>query len=205
MANLFAMGIFAIIYLFLFGLVTDNMATFNESEINRANICINNIYPIQDGYVTNYTTVDGNGKAIPPTYDLATGVNGTGFPTTNVNEIVGSRNICRVTGSPTVETEYKLYQKTEFSAIPVGWLLFVGDTVSEFFVKFYSVIVLIGNYMFIVLNAVFPTPTTTILGYELGDINATAQYILTFINITMIVFIVGMIYKFISPFTGGGS
>lgn len=199
---------FAIIYLILFGLVTNNEANWDQDAIDRATIVTQCPYPIQDGRATNFMVINGTAQRIfqpiPPTFDLATGVNGTGSPTSDPNEIVGTRFNCFIQGGTIADTNWLLYQATSFADFPSGWLLFVGDTIQSFFSKFYAYLFLVGQYFLIAINAVFPTPDTEILGNRLGDVGSTTNYILTAISITMIIFIVAMMYKVLSPFTGGG-
>lgn len=203
--SIFYLGVFAFIYLIALGLATENEASWNESEMDRAIIVINCPFPIQDGRATNFVVTDGNSKPIPPTFDLATGVNGTGSPTTDSQEIVGSRFECFIQGGTIAQVTWWLYQKTEFSAIPTGWFLFAGDSITSFFGKFYAYLVLAGNYFSIPFTQVLPNPTTTILGFSFGDIHPTAQYIVTGISLFCIVSIVAMAYKILSPYTDGGS
>jgi hypothetical protein len=149
--------------------------------------------PIANG-VDNDLTAPG----INMTYNVdidgnPAGVNGTGNP------IVGTQYICTddpINGNLQISSAIKEYGANCFSAFPCGFFGYLNDWFSGMFDKLAAFFTLILQYL---------SPINfNILGFQLSDLNTTAQVaVLSFYAIEYI--IIGIsIYKIVSPYTHVG-
>lgn len=92
--------------------------------------------------------------------------------------------------------EIKEYGYTLFSAIPIGWLGYVSDSLSVLWQRIYAFFTLVGFF-------VLPT-NFNILGYTISDLTGIALMIVVALYGMCYLFIGGMVYKLFSPFSGVG-
>lgn len=181
--NLISLGVFGIIFLLLLA-IASNASDTGLQSIQDQMYLMNCPLPIYngiatlnsiDGYALNYTiaynnTVDSNGTFFRCSLDLLSN------PHFNAS------------------SEIKEYGYTLFSAIPIGWLGFVSDSLTVLGQRIYA---------FFTLVSFFVTPSNfNLLGYTIADLTGIALMIVIGAYGLCYLFIGAMVYKIVSPFSG---
>ena len=124
------------------------------------------------GFAVNYTVTFGNG----------TDTDGSFFECTAEDGLFG------------VSVTVKEYGATLFSAIPIGWLGYLADSITVLFERLYAVFTLITYFV---------TPANfNILGYGLADVDGIALMLIIGIYALCYIAVGVWIYKTVSPFSG---
>lgn len=201
MANLFSLGIYAIIFLVLMGLVSNTStmpATSSSScvyrQITTDTYCRNIAamwtlqcpLPIYAGVVTNATIVN-NAPFYVVNYSNNTGGGGS----------YGSRFICDwdssvPDGVQRLNVQSWNYGETLFSAFPSGWFVYASHTMTGYATKVGALATLIMDF--------FTPIGFSILGYSVFNITPFVLLIVIFMYAIAYLLIGVMLYKTLSPY-----
>ena len=181
--NLIGLGVFGVIFLMLLAVVSNTSAT-SLQNIQDQMYLMNCPLPIYNGVAT-LTSIDGFALNYTIAYNNTVDSNGTFF-----------RCSLDLLSNPhfNASAEIKEYGYTLFSAIPIGWLGYVADSLTVLWQRIYA---------FFTLVSFFVTPTNfNILGYTIADLAGIALMIVIGIYGLCYLFIGAMLYKLFSPFSG---
>lgn len=183
--NVISIGIFAIIFLILIGILS-NVSDAGQKNIQDQMFLMNCPKPIYSGVIGNvtftsyfsfnYTTSQTAGNATGTFFECRLDFLSVNHPALSIIE--------------------KEYGHTVFSAIPDGALLWIGDT-----------LYIVGQNVtaFLTLITYFVTPVNfNILGITVSDLGGIALTVVIATYALCYIFIGIFLYKTVSPFGGGG-
>lgn len=189
MVDLMHLGMFAIIFLALLGIVS-NSSESSLLHIEQQMFLMNCPFPIYngeatvnsiDGYTVNYTVSKSN--------LIKNNFNGTRFDCT-IDPLSGPPQI----GVSTAILQYGA--STFWGTIPYGWIGYLSDTLGNLLDRMQAMFTIVGFFI---------TPSNfNILGYTLGDLSGMALFVIVAVYAMCYIFIGIMIYKIVSPFSGVG-
>src|SRR6185503_20100134 len=162
--NLTSLAIFGIIFLFIVGIVSGAGAIYPSGGAS----CTSES---DDAYCKNFRPINQL-SCHAPLYD---GWDQSLSLDSNDVDIVHNGNGTYYECGFNISGQYTArytrdYHATAFSAIPTGWLNYVGDTITQFFFNAGAVIILIANFL---------TPLNfNILGYGIADISGIGAVVI---------------------------
>lgn len=183
MVDLIHLAMFGIIFLILIGFVSNTGESFNNIEDQM--FLMNCPLPISNGIASfGSPAITGFSLNYTVSYTNATDGTGTFFECTASDGLFGA----------SIST--KGYGDTLFSAIPIGFLGYLQDSLTTLFQRIQALFTLISYFV---------TPANfNILGYTLADIGAFGTFMVVAIYAFCYIVIGIMLYKVISPFSGVG-
>lgn len=183
--NLTYLAVFGMFLLVVMSLVS-NSGEQSIDNIEEQMYLLNCPDPIYDGVAT-LQTIEGFRVNYTTSFGNTTEGDGTFF-------------ICSIddiTGNFQASTVIKPYGSASFfDVIPIGWLGYVSDWISNQLQKVQA--------FFTLLTFVLIPVNFSILGYTLADLSGVALMVVIALYAFAYIFIGAWLYKTISPFAGGG-
>ena len=191
MVTIFALGIFSIIFLTIISIISNASPTAQASIQNNLYL-MGCPFPLQNQLMdlTQPPTVLNNAVvyvALPPNQKVSN-VTGTGTFFYCFIQTVNPK-------VPEVNTYPRDYQATAFANFPSGWFQWVGDSLGVLFQR----VVAFGQLLYFFLTPV----NFNIAGFTINNLSGQALMLIVGIYAICYLSVGTMVYKALSPFTGG--